>query len=97
MERTIKVSFDKEIQNFLVSKQYTHVLNKGHKTEESEDNDYYIVPLKKEDLDLLPYKNDPAIDLINSNDVCDMAGGIEFINFIIEVPLSEYEQYLSLN
>ena len=94
MESALRIPFERTILNFLISNNYTHVYNKGIDTENIDSNDYFIIPLKKEDY-FMHNENSPAIDLINSNDTSDMADGIDFINFIVELPPSIYERFLN--
>lgn len=94
MESALRIPFQRSIQNYLLTQKYTHTYNRGHEIDDKDSNDYFIIPLKEEDLQFYD-KNNPAIDLMGSDDMYEMADGIEFINFIILVPATVYENFLN--
>lgn len=88
-----------ELLSFLEQKGYSHILSAGAAaTELGPDggtDDYRLIAVKPNDPRLQYEETDYIISAINSNEAKDMAAGIEFIRFMIEVPLSELAQFLN--
>jgi hypothetical protein len=97
---TTRAVFSKELLQFLKKQGYTHILSVGDKpTEHGPDghyDDYNLVPLKPGDLRLQFEETDHIIATVESEDVHTMANGVDAIRFLIEIPLIEYEQFLTL-
>jgi hypothetical protein len=99
---TGRIEFSNDVQKFLVLKGYTHLYMMGVRsnvfiTDDDENENYLLVPLKKNDPRIFYEETEMLIDDINSNDVMDMAAGDEFINFIIELPIEELQEYITMN
>ena len=98
MLSTIKVPFDRRINSYLVDLGYTHLLNKGtepdaNEMKNDEDFDYILIPLRPGDPAFNNTDMAQKIEDIKSNDVYDMADGEAPINFIVQLPLDEYNRY----
>lgn len=88
-----------ELLSFLEQIGYTHILSVGAAQTEfgtdGDTDDYHLIPLKPDDPRLSYQETDYIVSAINSSDVKEMAEGVEFIRFMIEVPLSEFELFLN--
>lgn len=96
---TIKAELSTPITAFLERKGYSHLLCSGEDKKsslpDSEPVDYLLVPLKATDSRIGYEETDQLILPIQSPDVTDMAAGIDAVRFLIEIPVSDYEEYLS--
>jgi hypothetical protein len=97
----IQKEFSREIYDFLVALGYTHIVSLGvNKDEESSDEvykSYILKPIKPVD----PQKNIEypgyIVEPIKSNDVLEMVAGDEFIRFLVEIPVKEFQVFLDKN
>ena len=93
----IITEFTRQLHSFLIVNGYTHIFNLGIRpaSDQSEDSeDFILIPLKPDDPRLTYEEIDTVIEEINNNEVFDMADGDEFISFSVEIPKSEYENFL---
>ncbi len=93
----VQVTFTEELQQYLSKQGYSHVQILGcPETNEDANNDvsdYLIVAIKQDDPIVKSADPDLWIDTINSEEVLEMTAGEDGINFLIEIPESDYEQF----
>lgn len=93
----VQVTFTEQLQQYLSKHGYSHVQILGCSETEEDKNtdvsDYLIVALKQNDPLINSNDSDLWIDNINSDEVLEMTTGEEGINFLIEMPQSDYEQF----
>jgi hypothetical protein len=99
MNKTIKVPFNRDIQNYLAEHGFTHLYNEGIASNRSpirddSDIDYIIIPIKANDPHFNGDDTSQKIEEIKSNETFDMADGDPFTRFVLELPVKEYEKYL---
>lgn len=93
-----KIEFTRKLQSFLIYRGFTHIYNLGIRpTSDANEcrEDFILIPLKPDDPRLTYEETDTVIEKINDNEVMDMADGDEFISFFVEIPESEYENFLN--
>lgn len=101
MKKSImRVPFNRKLRSYLLDQGYTHVYNKGIEsyekdgTKDDEDNKYILTPLRPGDPAFSDAAMSERIEDINSTDVCDMAEDDMFINFLLEIPVGEYDIFI---
>lgn len=96
-----QLEFTKEIQQFLKAKSYSHIMSLGVSDKpvrnSNENSDYILIPLKPHDPRISNNKTDLIIEEIESSEVLEMAEGVTSINFLVEIPGSEYEEFTKAN
>lgn len=93
----VQVAFNEALQQYLSKHGYSHVQILGcvetNEEASSEISDYLLVALKQNDPIINSDDADLWIDNINSDEVSEMTTGEDGINFVIEIPESDYEQF----
>jgi len=93
-----QTEFNKDLLAFLQEMGYSHILSLGaapaENAPEGYRDDYRLTPLKPDDPRLNFEELDLMIEPIQANDVKDMAAADEFIRFIIEMPVTDFELYI---
>ena len=93
----IKAPLTQELHQFLMGNGYTHMNILGASDESPKGNakfDFVLLPLKKDDIALLQYSHDTFIEEIGSDEIMEMLAGDELMNFVVELPVVEYETFL---
>ena len=92
-----QIEFTEDVKQFLIWLGYSHILSIGAEdTENGADggtDNYWLEPIKPTDPRLTYEEADHILQSIYSNDVMDMAMGVNFICFMMKIPESEYEIY----
>ncbi len=88
-----------ELLSFLEQKGYSHILSLGAAQTENgpeggKDN-YYLKALKNDDPLLSYQETDFIINPINSREIEEMAGGVDGLRFIIQLPAQDLKTYLN--
>lgn len=98
---TSRAELSKELLLFLQQRGYSHILSIGAtETEfgpEGGRDEYKLLPLKLDDPRLVYEETDYIISPIMSQEVNEMAEGVDFICFMIDVPVEDYEYYIKLS
>ena len=101
IENKIVIPSTRELQNFLTDEGFTHLYNKGIKSNSEINKDdkdifYTLIPLKPGHLFLKDKSKSKEIASIKSTDAINMANGIPLTRFVIELTIVEFEKYLKL-
>lgn len=102
-DKSIDVQFTKPLHDYLIKRGYTHFLSLGINPKELVEagepetgkEKYWLEPLRADDPRLSYQETEQLIQEIKASDVYEMAEGQDEINFIISVPVQEYEIYLN--
>lgn len=94
------VEFTPATVDFLWEKGYTHIFSRGaantNNGPDGGEDDYYLLPIRPGDLRHQFEEAEFIISSIDSQEVKDMAYGVDFIRFLIELPIEEYQEYQKL-
>ncbi len=97
---TLKAELSEELLLFLQQEGYSHILSLGDaETENGPDggtDDYFLLPLKQDDMRLHFEEAEYLINPIMSQDVLIMAQGVDALRFLIEIPVHLYNRYLNI-
>lgn len=98
MSTVIRKELSKELLQFLQSRGYSHILSLGvtgvELGHDGGSAEYLLIPVKENDPRLHYEETDHIISAIDSDDAKEMAAGVEFIIFRIDIPVSDFEAYL---
>lgn len=101
MNTVTRKELTKELLQFLQSRGYTHILSLGVTGVElgadGGSSEYLLVPVKENDPRLKYEETDHIISAIDSDDAKDMAAGVEFITFMIDIPVNDFEAFVKLH
>lgn len=96
--KTIVAELSEELILFLKSEGYTHILSMGDAFTNNEADhhvdDYYLLPLLPDDPLLKAEASDQLINPMESDEIKEMAAGVDSIRFLIEIPDDLYLKYL---
>jgi hypothetical protein len=82
----VRTAFTSDIHQFLIAQGYSHA---------DESPDYILIPTRPEDSLIDTTTN--IIEVITATDVLEMVAGDEFIHFVVEVPVKEFQLFLDQN
>jgi hypothetical protein len=92
----VRTAFTSDIHQFLIAQGYSHILSQGvDPTDADESPDYILIPTRPEDSLIDTTTN--IIEVITATDVLEMVAGDEFIHFVVEVPVKEFQLFLDQN
>jgi hypothetical protein len=101
-DETITTEFTADLRDFLQRRGYTHILSLGIDPKEVDDasepetekENYWLKPVKNDDTRL---ENPPGKSRLQINDpeVKAMVAGEENVQFMVKVPLVDYNDYLA--
>lgn len=93
--------FKKELHRYLMQIGYSHVQIVGCLEtgvgEEKDISDYFLVALKENDPNKASDDTKLWVEEINSTEVREMLEGEEGINFLIEIPETDFAKFQSSN
>lgn len=99
---TIEAEFTADLREFLDRRGYSHIISLGIEPKEINDanepetgkENYWLEPIKKDD-ERLTSGPDHIIQEINDAEIVEMVSGPSEIQFMIKVPLVDYNDYLA--
>ena len=101
-DATIDAEFTSDLRDFLQRRGYSHIISLGIDPQEVNDasepetgcENYWVEPIK---LDDVRYQddNDYIIQEINDTEISKMIAGEDDINYMVKVPLVDYNDYLA--
>jgi hypothetical protein len=93
----VRTEFTSDIHQFLIAQGYSHILSQGTDPDEPDEllADYILLPIRPGDSRI----DNPVrvIQEISDTDVLEMVAGDEFIHFVVEVPVKEFQVFLDQN
>lgn len=93
----VQVSFSKELQNYLMSNGYSHILSLGladnQQPAKTTNSNYILVALKPDDPRINYQETDLIIEGIGSNEVHEMADGVSGVKFLIDIDEADYKLF----
>jgi hypothetical protein len=93
----VKTEFTRDIHQFLIAQGYSHIFSQGVDPADSneESPDYILIPIRPGDSRIETPTG--IIEVITDTDVLEMIAGDEFIHFVVEVPVKEFQVFLDQN
>lgn len=100
---TLEAELTADLRTFLEKRGYTHIISLGIEPKEindanepeTEKENYWLEPIKPEDERLKGGELDKVIQEINDATVLEMVSGATDIQYLIRVPLVDYNDYLA--
>ncbi|HLP37752.1 hypothetical protein [Lacibacter sp.] len=100
-KQIVTAELSEELVLFLTQEGYSHIFSIGEFSANNvpgqNTDDYLLLPLKPDDVRLKFEEADQLINPIESDEVKEMAVGVDAIRFLIEVPADLYHKYLNIN
>lgn len=97
----MQTEFTADIHSFLRERGYTHILSLGIEPADNlpdgYNENYILQPLKPDDTRIHAEQTGLMIEPITSDAAWEMVSGDEFIRFVIEVPVDEFQVFLNMN
>ncbi len=101
-DATIDAELTSDLRDFLQRRCYSHVILLGIDPNEINDasepetgGENYWLELIKPDDERLKGDNDNIIQKINNSEISEMVAGVDEIQFMVKVPLVDYNDYLA--
>lgn len=94
---TIRSEFTSDIHQFLIAQGYTHIYSQGVDPADAneESPDYILIPIKPGDSRI--GSTTAIVEEIAATDVLEIVAGDEFIHFVVEVPVKDFQVFLDQN
>ena len=100
---TIEAELTADLRDFLERRGYSHIISLGIEPKEMNDanqpetegKNYWLEPIKPEDERLKGGELDNTILKITDSDIVEMVNGADDIQYMIRVPLVDYNDYLA--
>lgn len=100
---TIEAELTADLKSFLERRGYSHIVSLGIEPKELNDanepetakENYWLEPIKKDDERLKGGELDNIIQEITDDNITEMVAGAEDIQYMIKVPLVDYNDYLA--
>lgn len=100
---TIEAEFTADLRDFLERRGYSHIIFLGIEPKERNDADepetgrenYWLEPVKEDDERLKTEKPGRKVQVIHDAEIIEMVNGADEIQFMIKVPLIDYNDYLA--
>lgn len=101
-DATIDAEFTSDLRDFLQRRGYSHIILLGINPQEVNDasepetggENYWLEPIKLDDV-RYQHGNDHIIQDMNNTEISEMVAGEDDINFMVKVPLVDYNDYLA--
>ena len=101
-DATIDAEFTSDLKDFLQRRGYSHIISLDIDPQEVNDasepetgGENYWLELIKPDDERLQHNNDHIIQDMNDTEISEMVAGEDDINFMVKVPLVDYNDYLA--
>lgn len=102
-DETIESEFTSDLRDFLERRGYSHIVSLGIEPKEQNDanepetgrENYWLLPIKPDDEILKTEKPKHIVQEINDSEILEMVRGADEIQFMIRVPLVDYNDYLA--
>lgn len=99
---TIAAELTADLRDFLEKRGYSHIIALGIEPKEvndasepeTEKENYWLEPIKADD-ERLKTRGTGVIQMINDDAIEEMVNGVNNIQYMIKVPLIDYNDYLA--
>jgi hypothetical protein len=100
---TVDAELTADLRNFLERRGYSHIVSLGIEPKEQNDanepetgkENYWLLPIKEGDERMKAENPRNLITAINDTEISEMAGNKNEIQFMIKVPIVDYNDYLA--
>ncbi len=100
---TIEVELTADLRNFLERRGYSHLISLGIEPKEQNDanepetgkENYWLLPIKKDDERLKEAAPNTIIQEINDSKILEIVSSEKEIQYMVKVPLVDYNDYLA--